>query len=363
MEYKIKVLMLVNYIPHYRLPVMIKLAEKFDLTVAHYADQLLVNSDINFRQVLLKPRFFGGVKWFKENVYKLSSQYDVVISLGEIRVLPNMLLGFRRRKFGLIFWGIGVGASYSKGFDAASKADILRFWLMRKADALLFYSDYPVQKYIAKGFDREKLFVAHNTVLVQDRIKIPEDKKHFIFVGTLYKQKKIYELLASYELYVRTSANILPLIIVGDGEEKNLVRAWIAEKGFENKIILKGQINDQNVIKELYQDAVACISPGQAGLTVLNSMAYGVPFVTRENAITGGEIFNVIHEETGVLYDGEVESLVNIMKKISEDSAYTRQLSRNAQDFYFAKRTVDIMVRGFEDAIHYASKKQYDNGI
>jgi len=354
----IKVLMLVNYIPHYRLPIYSRLAERFDLTIAHYADQLLDDADLNFKQVLLNPIFFGGLKGFKENIYKLSTQYDVVISLGEIRVLPNMLLGFRKRNFGLIYWGIGVGASYSKGFDSASPADILRFWLMRNADALLFYSDYPVKKYIAKGFEREKLFVAHNTVLVKERIEIPENKKHFIFVGTLYKQKKIYELLAAYELYLRTSANVLPLIIVGDGEEKNLIQEWIEKKGFEDVIILKGQVNDQDILKELYKNAVACISPGQAGLTVLNSMAYGVPFITAENAITGGEIFNVIHEETGILYDGETESLATIMKKISEEKAYSRILSRNAQDFYFNKRTIDIMVNGFEDAIHYANRKQ-----
>lgn len=362
MKQKIKVLMLVNYIPHYRLPIIIQLAEKFDLTVAHYAEALLDNKDLNFKQILLTPKFFGGFKGFKENIFKLSSKYEVVISLGEIRVLPNMLLGFRRRNFGLIFWGIGVGASYNKSFDSPSKLDNLRFWLMSKADALLFYSDYPLKKYIAKGFDPKKLFVAHNTVLVKDKIEIPKEKKHFIFVGTLYKQKKIYDLLASYELYLQTTSNVLPLIIVGDGDEKENIQAWIQKKGFADKIILQGQINDQDILKELYKDAASCISPGQAGLTVLNSMAYGVPFVTCKNAITGGEIFNIMHNETGILYDGEINTLAKIMKKISEDRIFTNALSKNAQNFYFNKRTIDIMVSGFENAIHYAYKKRRNYG-
>lgn len=344
------------------MPVILKLGEKYDLTVAHYADEKLDDSNINFKQILLTAKPFSGLKFFKENIYKISNNYDVVISLGEIRVIPNMLLGFRKRKFGLIFWGIGVSASYDKKFDSDSKLDKARFWLMKQADALLFYSDYPVTKYTKMGFNKEKLFVAHNTVLVEEKIEIPKNKKHFIFVGTLYKQKKIYDLLFAYKKYSDKTLNSLPLIIIGGGDEKEKVEKWIKENNFTNKIYLKGQINDQSILRDYYRDSVACISPGQAGLTVLNSLAYGVPFVTYRDAITGGEILNVVDNKTGVLYDGSIDDLAEIMQKLAEDENYTFELSKNAQNFYFESRTIDNMVKGFEQAITYVYKLKNRNG-
>ena len=357
MDKKIKLLMLVNYIPHYRIPVINKLGCNFDLTVAHYADRLIEDTDLKFKQILLTPKYFCGFLFYKENIFKLANNFDVVLSLSEIRVIPNMLLGFKKRNFGLVYWGIGVAASYTKEFDSDNFfLKRIRMYLSSRADALIFYSDYPVKKYMNFGVSKERLFVANNTVEVKDRVDTDNEKKHFIFVGTLYKQKRIYELLDAYVLYMASSSIVKPLVLVGDGDEMEPIKSWIINNDLEKHIILKGSVFNQEELKFLYQDAIACISPGQAGLTVLNSMAYGVPFVTSENAITGGEIFNIIHNETGIIYDGAIDSLCQNMKKLSEDSIFLKRLSKNAQDFYFENRTIDIMVKGFLNAVHFASK-------
>jgi glycosyltransferase involved in cell wall biosynthesis len=228
--------------------------------------------------------------------------------------------------------------------------------LSSRADALIFYSDYPVKKYIDFGVAKERLFVANNTVEVKGKVDTDNEKKYFIFVGTLYKQKRIYELLDAYVKYMASSSIVKPLVLVGDGDEMEPIKTWIRSNDLEKNIILKGSVFDQDELKVLYRDAIACISPGQAGLTVLNSMAYGVPFVTSENAITGGEIFNIMHNETGIIYDGGIVSLAENMKKLTEDSLFLKRLSKNAQDFYFENRTIDIMVEGFLNAVLFASK-------
>jgi glycosyltransferase involved in cell wall biosynthesis len=352
-----KILLIVNYIPNYRLPVYNLIGKQFKLTIATFSDNVLISKNINFTQIHLTPVHFCGFIFFKEKISSLAKQFDIVISLSDIRLMDCILLGFRQRNFGLIYWGIGVGASYTKKFDGDGFfLNKLRMYLCNRADALIFYSDYPRFKYINFGSSKEKLFVAHNTVQIEDIIELNEYKKYFIFVGTLYKQKNIYELLNAYLLYIKKSINILPLVIVGDGPEIRKIKDWITDNFLEEFVLLKGSVYEQKELKILYQDAIACISPGQAGLTVLNSIAYGVPFVTSKNAITGGEIFNVIHNETGIIYDGTVESLSEVMKKLSEDTSFTKFLSENSQKFYFENRQVKTMIDGFVDAIEYVYK-------
>lgn len=360
MKKRIKLLMLVNYVPHYRLPIYEKIGEMYDLTIAHYAEAHL-RDNFFFKSIRLTPIQIYKFKFFKENIYKLSSSYDVVLTLSELWTVPNMLLGFERRNFGLVHWGIGVTASYDKNFDSGGIIDKCRMFMSSKADALIFYSDYPIKKHIIYGVDSEKLFVANNTVLVKKKIEIRKEKKHFIFVGSLYKQKKIYDLLAAYKVYIKSCKIIHPLIIIGDGDERSNIEKWIIDEGLSNYISLKGQVIDQDILENFYKDSVACISPGQAGLTLLNCMAYGVPFVTTENAITGGEIFNISNNINGLIYGGKIVDLTQILLKLSNDRNFVEFLSINAQNYYFENRSADQMVRGFEEAINYAFSKKNKN--
>lgn len=360
MKKRIKLLMLVNYVPHYRLPIYEKIGKLYDLTIAHYADTPLKDNPY-FKSIKLTPIKIYKFKFFKESIYKLSSNYDVVLTLSEMWTVPNMLLGFERRNFSLIHWGIGVTASYDKNFDSGGIIDKCRMYLSSKADALIFYSPYPIKKHIDYGIDSKKLFVANNTVLVKKRIEIKKEKKHFIFVGSLYKQKKIYDLLAAYKVYLKSCKIIYPLIIIGDGAERLNIERWIIDEDLSDYIYVKGQVIDQNMLENFYKDSVACISPGQAGLTLLNCMAYGVPFVTTESAITGGEIFNISNNINGVIYTGKIVDLIHILLKLSGDSDFVEFLSINAQNHYFEHRSADQMVAGFEEAINFAFSKKNKN--
>jgi glycosyltransferase involved in cell wall biosynthesis len=351
---RIRLLSLTNCLLEYRIPVYNLLSTRFELTVAHYGN-LVDDSRITFKQIKLTKRSFGPFIYFKENIRDMALLFDAVIALGELRILPFMRLGFVcNRKFSLTYWNIGVSASYSKEFDKNRNLDILRFYLLNRADSIVFYSDYPIKRYVEDGgIDMNKLFVANNTVEVLDRIPIKVKKDYFLFVGTLYREKKIFDLLEAY-LKAFKLGRIKPLIIIGDGDQKALIHDWIKFNGLEGFITLLGSIFDQNALKVIYQNAIALISPGQAGLTVLNSFAYGVPFVTSVNAITGGEYFNIVHLHNGLTYEGDVNTLSSILVSLSTDDTLVYKMGINAQNFYFNERTIDMMVSGLVDSIMYA---------
>jgi len=350
-----RLLRLTNCILEYRLPIYNELGKIYELTVAHYGSPVSSNLT-NFKQIILHPRKIGPFTFFKENIYNLAKQYDAVLVMGDLHVVPYIRLGLLwNRKFSLTFWGGDVSFSYTKHYDEDRRFDKIRFYLMNKADSLVFYCSYPVNRYIKDGgVNPEKLFVANNTVYIPEKTVIPKEKKYFLFVGTLYKAKKIFDLLNAYLNASLINIEIQPLVIVGDGDETYNIQNWINDHKLNDKIILKGAIFNNDTLKSIFQDAIACISPGQAGLTVLSSMAYGVPFVTSHNAYTGGEIFNITNGVNGFLYDGSIETLTSILLKLSKDIKEVAQLGRNAQEYYYEHATLSIMVKGLIDSIEYA---------
>lgn len=347
-----RVLIIQSQIPHYRIPIFNELSKTLDLTVVY--DKGDVPADTKFDTKKIELKHIKRIpKIHKKNILRMAKKYDVVISMLDGSYMTTHLLCYFRRKTKLILWGIGVAASYKVRYDASQEeADGFRR-LIQKADAALFYSQYPVDKYAQMGVPVEKMFVANNTVQVLPAENT--EKEHILFVGSLYKAKKIFELLKCYEKACESTPTVPKLVIVGDGEDGYDVRRWIAEKGMEDKILLTGAIYDEAKIAELFSRAIVCISPDQAGLTVLQSFGYGVPFVTHKNAITGGERHNIVNGTNGVLLDS-FDEMTTVLRECAENAEEYLTMGRNAKTFYEENRTVKHMVNGFLDAIAYVSE-------
>jgi glycosyltransferase involved in cell wall biosynthesis len=353
-----KVLLIQNYIAHYNLPIYNLLGQNngIELTIAHFGKKGQENNN-NFKEIIFTTRNTGPFIWINEDVFSICSNFDVVIAMGDIHFLSLMFLGWRKkRNFKLIYWGIGVSASYSNKFDDDKRWDFLRFYFMRRADALLFYSSYPVEKYSQKGFLKESLFVAPNTVEIK-RSDISQRKfESILFIGTLYKEKGIYELLEAYDNAKEKEPDLPDLNIIGKGEELENIRTWINKKNLDTKIKLLGAIYDDSELEKYFENAIACVSPNQAGLSVLKSMGYGVPFITRYDSITGGERFNIINNENGIIYStfDELTEILIMMNHRKEDY---RKMGESAMKFYNSKRLPVHMLNGFLDAIKYVLTK------
>jgi glycosyltransferase involved in cell wall biosynthesis len=351
-----RVLLLNPLIPDYRIIIFNLLAKKVDLTIAH-SGKLRKEQNLQFQQKILPLKHLGSFSFYMINLHKLCKQYDIVISEGNIRYLDrNILILNPFRKYKWINWGIGVSASYNKLFDQDKKFDAIRHLIFKRANAQIFYSEYPVQKYIDAGFNPDSLFVANNTTYVNFSVYPKYAKHKNLFVGTLYKQKKIYELLEAYLSYSKLSKNCLPLEIIGNGDEFENIKNWINEKNLQTKIILHGAIFDHQILEKHFREAIACISPGQAGLSVLTSMGYGTPFITQKEAITGGEIFNIKNGHNGILYNDHDE-LKDILLDIENNPEKYIKMGENARDYYLQHRLPGQMVENIFRACKYVVGK------
>lgn len=352
MKKRLKVIILYNRIFHYRIPIWNELAKKCDLTVTYSEGEGSVPEGVECKFVILNlPAYkIGKFMIQKANIRKLVKEYDVAIAYGDISWLKySTLPWFSKTK--VVFHTIGVSASYDKGFDEHKEWDRIRKFFYSKAAALAFYTDYPIAKYEALGVPREKMFVAPNTVAVSpivDSVK----KNTIIVIGTLYRQKGIQSLLDVYK-ELRFTCKLPLLNIIGKGPDYDFINQWIIDNNMQDLIVLRGAIYDIKEKAKYFAQALACISPKQAGLTVLESMGYGVPFVSTRNAVTGGELQNVHNGIDGVVMDSETD-LVGVIRDISTNPDKYIAMGERAKEFYDNNRTPVHMAQGLYDAVMFA---------
>lgn len=358
---KPKVLLLQETVSSYNVPVYDLIAKEIDLTVG-YALKNECNTEVVFEIKKLNYYKIGGFYFILDGFYKMCSKYDVVIFMPDLHYVSYCSLPFSRRKNKVIAWSIGIRASYTKRYDVTRDRlflDKIYGYIMNKAEAVIFYMKEPIT-FWGNRINKEKIFIAHNTVdVIHNKPLNTKSKNRILFVGTLYKEKKIYELLDAYiEAKMRNNLDtFLVLDIIGKGEEFDKIKDIINQNKLSDSIILHGPIYDELKLEEFFSNSIICISPDQAGLSVLKSMGYGVPYITRENAITGGERLNIINGENGILYKNK-EELINIISEAFSTPSKYYKMGVNAKKYYDSNATISHMAQGFLDAIDYVQKEK-----
>lgn len=350
---RLKVIVLYNQLFHYRIPVWNLLAKKCDLTVTYSVGNgdlpNGIKADFEIKHLPAK-RVLRRFVIQKAHIRKLVRKYDIVVAYGDVAWLKySTLPWFNKTK--VVYHTLGVSASYDKSFDSHHEWDKIRKFFYSKANALAFYTSYPIDKYASMGIPREKMFEAPNTVEVRP-IADKVEKDSILFIGTLYRQKGLQTLLEAY-LSLRDIKGLPFLRIIGKGPDADSIKQWIDENNMGELVQMMGAIYDIDEKAKYFAKAFACISPQQAGLSVLESMGYGVPFVTSKGAITGGELFNVHNEIDGIIMDNEGQ-LLNVVKDIAENKDKYIEMGEKAQLFYNENRTPQHMADGLWNAIQYA---------
>lgn len=352
---KKKILILYNSLLHYRIPIFNLLSKKYDLTIAYNYGE--VPKDIDFKTIKLTPYKIWKFTLQKENIKNIAKDFDAVIAYGEFAYLKYSFLSLLpKRNFKLIYWGIGAPASYTRKFGEASPLYLkTTHFIEGRGDAYLSYSNEAKKFRIEKGQIPEKNFVAHNTVKVS-KIKYTGDKKSIVFLGTLYPQKGLFTLLEAYKKVYDKNKDLIPLEIIGDGILKDDIKKWILKNNLQANIIMHGSIYSEKEKCNILSHAYACISPKQAGLSVLENMGYGVPFITYKSAITGGEIFNIDNKNNGLILDDD-QDLSHVIKDININPGKYVKMGENAYNYYWESRTPEHMADGIADAVDYVLTK------
>ena len=339
-----KILWISESLSHYRIPLFKDLSNYVNLTIIH-------NSEIknnNFSQKKLFTQSFWKFKWYKNINLK---DYDVIIFPFDLKVL-NLYTFWKYKNIRAGVFGIGVRASYDNNYDSSYLDSLIRSSILKKIDFGIFYDSYPKIKYTGMRVDPNKLFVAPNTIYCDQKFNL-ETKiySNILFVGSLYKQKNVFQLIEAYKILKDKNIKLPILDIIGDGPDRKKISLFISNNHLNDKIQLHGEIIDEKELRKFYNNSCVVISPSQAGLSVLQSFSYATGFITSEYAKTGGEKFNIIEGVNGDVFDGSTLHLSKIIQKYCNPT-YAKNIGINAHKYYNLLRNKELWIKRVLKAIN-----------
>ena len=338
-----KVLIVQGRIPHYRIALFHRLGTEVDLTILH-SGKPTASAERSYKEVIVDEHALGPLR-YQDRVVALSQAFDVVILMFDMRFLSTLRILLNAGKTRVILWGIGFGRR-----EWVNK---LRTAVVNKAKALILYDAAGIPHFVDKGFPRERIFVAHNTVHVDAEVDWDVPREHFLFVGQFKARKRVQDLIAAFHCARHALPESLQVQIVGSGDQRPELEEQAKELGVQDRISFLGKITDNDKLAPLFGSAIAYVSPGHVGLSVLQSFAHGVPVVTTKDTFHGPEANNIVDGENSVYYDGTVDQLSETLIQLATQPGRARQLGQNAYDYYQNNRTIGKMSAGFTNAIDY----------
>ena len=327
---------------HYRTPLFSALDKHYSVTVFHRGPFI---ENCCFQQEIISYKKIGPFEYI-ENLSRLS-ELDAVVIMQNLRIINLYSLPFTLRNKPILMWGIGTSSAGGLGTESALSV-FIRNTITSMYTALALYSPIPLANYWRSN--QEKISIVGNSIVNEQSINTSrETKRYLLFIGTLDKRKGLNELINSFNRALAQHPD-LKLKIVGEGPEKFKLEQQTSDLGLTNNVEFLGAIHDPVEKKKIFTHSYCVISPLQAGLSVVESFSYGVPFVTSANAITGGESQSIIHDKNGVLFE-DVEELSNVICSFIDGRRSSATLGYNAFKFYKEYLEFELYVQRFKKFI------------
>lgn len=318
-------LVVYQHLPHYRYGVFSELQNSHEITFAFASDTISQEGNIALipleainHHIRLRNLWFGPILWQRGLLTTVAfGNYDAFVFLGDWRYASTWLAASvaRLRRKRVLFWTIGWHR-----LDSG-----LRRWVRNRfyclGNRVLVYAPRGAALGAASGFSRGRL-----TVIGNSSSEVPADTgtgdasrigQHntspIIAVVRLNSSKRLDLLLRAV---AQISEEHRPSVtLVGDGPEKENLAQLAKSLGV--LLWMPGPIHDRESLAQFYANALVCVIPEAAGLTVIQSLRYGVPVVTCDRPdLQMPEYEAVIDGVNGSLYAaGDVQALTEAISR------------------------------------------------
>ena len=268
----------------YRQPVLEILRERLGggLTVyagdADFEPTSRTGIDLGPDQVRVTNRYLLGRRllWQSGCLRGLVRADVAVLELNPRMLSSWAVMGARRGlRRPTVLWGHAFPRA---GRDARS--DRLRAAMRSFADVVVVYTETE-RRHVSERHPGARVLAAPNALYPRERIGpatpaggLPGS---FVYVGRLVATKKPGLLL---EGFLRARSELpagARLVFVGDGPVRPELERDAAAAGAADAVSVLGRVTDFERLRSVYAEAIASVSPGEVGLTIVQSLGFGVP--------------------------------------------------------------------------------------
>ncbi|MCO7124182.1 glycosyltransferase [Sporolactobacillus shoreicorticis] len=206
---------------------------------------------------------------------------------------------------------------------------------IKKADLVVCLTEKDCQKF--KELNENSIFIYNPITIENNEGKTTDLKqKNIIFVGRLLMKQKGLNYLIEIGKKLPNGWRIL---VAGEGKDKKLFKKLIIENELQDKIILKGNLYNKDLIK-FYLSGSIFISTSRwegFGLVLTEAMLFGLPIVSFKNngpfeILKRHENYYGILIERGNI-DGFISEIINLIKNPDVLTEYQKKSLERVQDF------------------------------
>ena len=325
-----------------------KLVETFDITILTTDDTrsaYYLNKNIN-RISMGNPRILNmnksklyracqvAISIIKNHFYlkKIIGEYDVIYVASHLTALELFLLGNEARQKTIV--------SVHDAFDASNGIYQL---IKRKVYPKMRYISCPTttdtKKYADLGC--KSVYIPHlSTFKPEKKNRI---NKIAINVGRLTSDKQQLLLLKIWnELKVKSKLNGWILKIIGDGELRTKLEAYIAKNKMEDCVRLIGHTDS---IEDYYEEAGLFLFTSKMegfGMVLLEAMSYSVPCISFDCESGPRDI--IINGINGYLVNCyDVNDYKRIVQNLVSDPRKIKALSKSAYDYSCSWNNAELL--------------------
>jgi glycosyltransferase involved in cell wall biosynthesis len=277
---------------------------------------------------------------------------DVAILELNPRILTVWAIVFARRALRrpTILWG---HAWPRRGQHAPT--DRLRSLLRRQASVLVTYTETQADE-LRAALPGRRVLAAPNALYPSTEMRpLPVRRPlSFIFSGRLVSEKKPLLLVEAFGR-VADQLGDTRLVVIGSGPEEAQVLRAAHELGIAHRLDLAGPVADLPGLRGQYAHAIASVAPGSVGLSIVQSLGFGIPMIASDAEPHGPEIEAAVPGVTAQFFVADsaaslAETLLTFHRRREEWLSRRVELAAWCRERYSVERSADR----FTDAIRIA---------
>jgi glycosyltransferase involved in cell wall biosynthesis len=275
-------------------------------------------------------------------------------------------------KFKIVGWNHGWDRR--TGFNPeTSLKDRLRLFMLRQADAMIFYSeDAPLK--LAKYTDKNKFFVANNTLDTSELLAIKEGFKkknkkvlkrelgfitkfNLVFSARLESEKNPKKLLVFFK-ELQKKINDISLHIIGSGPLEAELKQIVLKDKIDN-VKFYGAIYDNELTGKMIYCSDLMIIPRWLGLSIVHSYCFECPLVTFERDFHPPEIIYLKEGKTGYnFWDKSNPEAVECTLNYLFNKELQKEFKKNIEEVIRTEASISKFVEGATKAINFCLNKK-----